>query len=234
MKDAWDAEYVFGALRGAANSPAANSAQLSSLLLGLARRPVFKSHLKALVDSDEHLKQVAAASYSHALGFDKIVLMSELPFGRLRLHIWWPEVRRTLEHPHNHRYASHSKLVLGGLRTNTYVQSTAGATAALYREESLPGENRWTFLKIGPTHLSRVAVSEFRPGDCYFMSAETIHQVEAPSELTVTLFLEKRRVRDWSEVFIRPGDSQPRSAPQKMFTVSQLRDRLVRLQAILK
>lgn len=229
VKDPLGAENRLASLRHAISDSADSSTQL---LLDLAQRPVFKSLLNWLLKSDEDLAQIAELSYSHVLGFDKIVIMSHPPFGRLRLHVWWPGTARIVEHPHNHRYASHSALVLGKLRTNTYIQTAIGEFTTQYREESAPRENRWSFSEIGPAYLSKATVSEFVPGDDYRMSADTIHQVEAPSELTVTLFLEEQRARDWSEVFVRPGDPHPRSVPQRAFTVSQLRDRLVALRIV--
>jgi len=206
------------------------SPRVESVLQGLAERPAVTKLLRSVMADDKTLAEIAENSYEHVLGFDKIVVLSKPPFWRLRLHVWWPSRVGSREHPHNHRYASHSVVVVGKLHTYIHAIGASGNAVTHYREESAPAENRWTFSLIGATCLETAMDVVLLPGTNYSMSPNVIHHVEVPQELTVTLFLELQRARDWSEVFVHAGDPPPAPHSQRAFTKSELRLRLSRIR----
>jgi hypothetical protein len=196
----------------------------------VAEPSAFEALLDQLIQDEDGLAQVAQMSYHHVLGFDKIVLMSALPSCRLRLHIWWPSGQRGVEHPHNHRYSSHSVVVAGRLRMHMYELGDIGQLVTHYQEGGVSEDGRWSFVRMGTAHLRTKMVTDIYAGKDYSMSADVVHRITPPRELTVTLFLEMNRVRSSSAVFVRPEDSVPKSQLQQSFSISQLRDRLCRLR----
>jgi hypothetical protein len=202
-----------------------------ALLHRLSRRPAFGRLLDAVLDDERYAAGVAARSYRHALGFDKLILAPVPPLGQLRLHVWWPDDERRREHVHNHRFAFSSVVVAGLLRTHLYQQDEAGTAMPRYRETSDPGSRRWRFEAVGSVRLGTCLVADQPPGTAYTMSPELLHRIEASPVLTATLFLETRQCRPWSWVFTEPGAEPPRAAPQTALTVAGLRERLVRLRA---
>ena len=170
-------------------------------------------------------------SYRHVLGFDKVVLLSTPPLGRLRMHIWWPDSTYTpMEHPHNHRYCSHSVVVAGKLRTNMYQPGDVGSDVIHYQETTAPGEALSKFVRKGKTRLLASMKADIVAGGSYSMSAGMVHQIETPRELTVTIFLEMARVRSWSDIFVHERDQFSHSQARRYFDVYELRDRLTRLK----
>jgi hypothetical protein len=186
--------------------------------------------LDAIIMDEDLLAAVAARSYRHALGFDKVILLSASPDWQLRLHIWWPAVSRTREHAHNHRYQSYSAVVSGSLRTHVHQRSSSGTAYRQFRELSAPSERCWNFELVGDARLSTTMVADLSAGTTYAMSPDMVHHIEASVALSATLFLETRSVRDQSNVFVAPGDLPPKQSAQEAFTVSELRDRILRLR----
>jgi hypothetical protein len=213
--------------QGAITNPDESLALLASIAEPLA----FRALLDEILTNDETLSRIALQSHHHALGFDKIVIASDRPRSRLRLHVWWPSSSREAEHPHSHRYGAQSLLVAGNLKAVVYSRDSSGAPAVEYRETSRPNEERWTFEPIGTAHIKPSLSLSLGVGGNYFMQPDLIHQVAAPSGLTVTLFLELERARQTSELFVPVGEPPPVSRPYAPFTVPELRNRISRLHA---
>jgi hypothetical protein len=199
-------------------------------LRGLARPSAFKGLLERLTEDAAFLEQVATKSYPHVLGFDKIPLTLVPPLGRLRMHVWWPDLTpRPVEHPHNHRFPSHSVIVIGKLRTHVHEQGDKGTPVVHYQELEIPGQDHSKFLRLGKSHLSTMMNADIVSGATYSMSADVVHRIEAPRELTVTIFLEMERTRRSSDIFVRDGDLIPDSQVRQYFSPLELRERLLRL-----
>ena len=196
------------------------------LLASLAARPA-ELISAALADPEP----VAARSYRHALGFDKIILVSAWPLGALRLHVWWPGQQRAREHVHDHRFTFSSVVLTGRLRTSLYQLAEDGEPTELYRETSDMADRRWRFEHAGPRRLARVLVADQPAGTAYTMSPPLLHRIEASPLLTATLFLETESTRNWSSVCVDPGAEPPAPADQTAFTPADLTDRLHRLRS---
>jgi hypothetical protein len=171
---------------------------------------------------------VAARSYRHVLGFDKIILSSVRPHGQLRLHVWWAGEDRRREHVHNHRFAFSSRVLTGRLRTRLYAEDPAGEPVTRYRETSDPVDRRWRFEPVGPARLAVVLSADQPAGTAYSMAPSVLHRIEASPLLTVTLFLETASVRESSDVYADAAPPAP--ADQTGFTAAELADRLGRLR----
>lgn len=209
-------------------APGAPPAPSAPLLL-LARSPAFGDLLEAIVADEGAVAEIADRSYRHVLGFDKIIIVSLRPLGQLRLHVWWPSSGRPAEHPHNHRYNSHSVVLAGTLRKHAYAPGS-GEAVERFREAAAPSAGQWQFTGVGGAFLSPTMVIDLPVGAAYAMSADTVHHIEASRALTATLFLEGRSIRDWSDVYVRAGDTAPAPGPQGRFTAPEVRERLLRLR----
>jgi len=77
------------------------------------------NYLENLIASQNNLATVAAMSYPHPNGFDKIVLAEAASGARIRLHLWWPgSVERSDIHDHFWDFAS--VVIYGKLISETY------------------------------------------------------------------------------------------------------------------
>lgn len=211
--------------------PAADMPPADGLLHALSRRPTFGRLLDAMLAEESFAEQVAARSYRHPLGFDKLILASAAPLGQLRLHVWWPDAARGREHVHNHRYPFSSVVVAGRLRTYLHHLSDRGVRMVQFRETSEIVDRRWRFDRVGNARMAVGLVADLPEGAAYTMSADLLHRVEVSSLLTVTLFLETHQRRAWSSVYADPGAEIPSPRGQTAFTVEELRDRLSTLRA---
>jgi hypothetical protein len=200
------------------------------LLAELAVRPTFGRLLDAVLADPGRLRTVAARSYRHVLGFDKVILASVQPYGQLRLHVWWPDSQRHREHVHDHRFPFSSVVLAGRLRTSLYVEDPAGEPVTRYRETSDAVDRRWRFEEVGPAALRTVLVADQPAGTAYTLSAEVLHRIEASPVLSATLFLETRQQRPSSSVYVGPVDGPPTPAPQTAFAPTELAARLTRLR----
>ncbi|MBX9668060.1 MAG: hypothetical protein K2X93_10595 [Candidatus Obscuribacterales bacterium] len=111
--------------------PKVSSVHLSAMSSLLSRRSV-KALLNAVIASDEYLAEIARRSYTHTLGFRKIVLLDPgypMPDGtrgygfQLRLHIWQPGAGESvpmIESMHEHSFDFVSHMLVGEMENQCY------------------------------------------------------------------------------------------------------------------
>lgn len=114
--------------------------------------------IKDVLNNPELLSKVANRSYTHALGFDKIVLMDlrkDVPKvsqkTQLRLHIWNPENTGALpivEALHEHSFDFVSTVLTGHLENQQFLLSPLSK-----REEDILTKLRFIINKITPAEL---------------------------------------------------------------------------------
>ena len=79
--------------------------------------------LTDVLNNPQKLEEIAARSYKHELGFDKIVLHTFPEYGhKLRLHIWWPNsnMEPVIEGRHTHRWHFASRMQTGKFENHQY------------------------------------------------------------------------------------------------------------------
>jgi len=81
--------------------------------------------LKEIIEDNEKLEEISKRSYTHALGFDKIVLMVDksTPYKpELRLHLWYPEANGVplVESLHEHSFNFISTVLSGHLENQMF------------------------------------------------------------------------------------------------------------------
>jgi hypothetical protein len=182
--------------------------------------------LREILEDDEWLRAVAEASYRHALGFDKVIVLSLRPLGQLRVHVWWPEPSRVQEHVHNHRFWFASRLVLGKLRTHV-LRTGTGSEFSVLGEDAAPQEARWTFVDQGMQLAEEVFVATLQAGDEYVTHPDLLHRVSVGAdELVVTLFWESETTKPKTCILVAEGQQLPESRSQTRFTQAELKAKL--------
>ncbi|MEW9549521.1 hypothetical protein [Nonomuraea sp. NPDC050783] len=189
--------------------------------------------LREIARDEDGLRQIAADSYPHPLGFDKYVLWSRYPAGRLRMHVWWPGDARGREHVHNHRFAFSSVVVAGLVRATLFQRDEGGRPHTRYLDSTPLRADNWVLRPQEDVTLTPAATLEVGAGAAYSQAALTFHQVAVADELTVTLFLEGAVTRSYSEVLIPAGQRPADREPRRPFSPEGLRERFELLSGVL-
>jgi hypothetical protein len=204
--------------------------------------------------NDALLVEIAARSYHHNNGFDKIVLADHLQW-KLRLHIWWPGPDRFcfLEGPHDHRWAFASKMLLGEYRSTIFKvvdEKHPGSQPFLYfkysslqRGTAAEQADKAKFEVSPPTtrHLLTTEDIVYAQGQSFVFPVNIIHRIVdegAASKGGMTLIITAPSSKNTCGMFSDPtlvgsavGDE---AIPDRGFTVPELRTTLQRVLACLK
>jgi hypothetical protein len=183
------------------------SLDLAALSQGLelmpANRHSLAEWLGGFIEDEQSVGYAASHSYLHANGFDKIILISnQLPFYKLRLHIWnglgGPSELRG--HIHNHRWSFASRLIMGKARHDLYEERTNGEM--YYKYDYLPSSvpGAFTLRTRGTQTLERLLSLQVTAGATYSIHHSAIHRVIA-MEPMVSIVLQGAAVGDGSTVF---------------------------------
>ena len=113
-----------------------------------------ESFIEALLTDERALSHSAGQSYEHFNGFDKIVLLSsQEPGFKLRLHVWWPGMPRNLENVHNHRWNFASAILRGSYKTQIYTFDQSGAQMSHYAYSSPEAHDFYNLTYLGEESL---------------------------------------------------------------------------------
>ncbi|MDA1656354.1 MULTISPECIES: hypothetical protein [Bacillus] len=183
--------------------------------------------LKSLLNDQEKLAEIASKSYTHANGFDKIVLIENYEVGyRLRLHIWRPDhVLFHAEHVHNHPWDFSSKVLTGALTFKTYkLNELFGEELYHYRTLPLPsGEVGHQLKDLGRENLNWVFDATIEAGSFYTLSKEVIHRVIKESDrLTSTIMLQTPIEGIVSDLFTEEPYKDEKEFVHKFYDVNTL------------
>jgi len=162
--------------------------------------------------SHQNIEAIARRSYLHPNGFVKIVLLeSQLPFFRLRLHVWPSGQTNVIEEDaHNHGWDVFSTVMAGRISIRNF-NVVAGSTHNRFLLNSNLKDNRtYEFLNKGPCSLSESFTATLNAGAYYQSPSHTIHRVHPEDNaLAATLVLQGISHEQVSSVFIASG-GQPR------------------------
>lgn len=169
-----------------------------------ADKRLVRAVVQSVLDSPSALAEVAARSYPHPIGFDKLVLDDDRATGfKFRLHVYWRGANfAALERLHLHRFEMASAIVTGELTNHIWrvvrfdpandlmrglelasqesgrERREMSAYAGYRRDER--GELRKTYL--GAAVLERGPSDTFTSGDAYAQILEDAHFVETNAE----------------------------------------------------
>ncbi|HEY1191258.1 MAG TPA: inositol monophosphatase family protein [Gemmata sp.] len=170
-----------------------------------ADKRVVRAIVGSVLSDEAALAKIAARSYPHPIGFDKLVLDDDRETGfKFRLHVYWRGANfASLERRHLHRFEMASAIVTGELTNHLWhvtdfrpagalLPAVALAPAAEpqqsrrvmsayagYRRDP-SGELRKTYL--GEATLERGPSETFTSGDAYAQALEDAHFVETNAE----------------------------------------------------
>jgi hypothetical protein len=174
------------------------------------------SLIRSIHSSPTLLQSVARNSYSHVNGFEKLVLLASPRLGyKLRLHIWWPDERReTREDIHNHRWDFGSRILLGQLEFENFIQASEGSRLLRYASYSRGSEECFRFQQTGSAQLSSGFTGRLKMGSFYCQPHHAAHaSASERSVTTATLLVQGPPRRDFSDVFLpRARENQTKIA----------------------
>jgi len=152
--------------------------------------------LASVLADDELLELIAARSYAHVNGYDKIVLVDRRPRYALHLHLWWPGAQTgSPEHIHNHPWTFSTALLSGGYRTRFYRIAPSGHPLYRYTCTSTLGQPGHTLEPNGMVAARCVFDAHVTVGARYTIRRSVLHRISnLPRELTSTLMLHSRIV----------------------------------------
>ena len=189
----------------------------------LLHKRISKTHLhEYLGKTVEDLfrpREIAAQSYKHELGFDKIVLFSR-PFGnitRVKLHIWWPDKTFDDTDIHDHCYDFRSKVLMGELKQELFT-IRQGAKRRRKRNEYELYEYQYNTTTntaeqqyINNVQLKKAKDKHYPEGKTYKMISDEIHCVLPGDDVSITLLLQGKHTKN-KAIVLRPLDYENKFA----------------------
>lgn len=147
--------------------------------------------LDHLLDDECVLSEAASRSHRHQLGFVKIVLMTDVSGGCLRLHLW-DRISPVSEDIHSHCADFYSRMVFGKLSENSFdlIQGNSYARFC-YHFDSSVGHS--VASADGFTGVSLSASRELAIGDIYCKQAMQLHNISNVTQGTLTVSAWKSR-----------------------------------------
>jgi fructose-1,6-bisphosphatase/inositol monophosphatase family enzyme len=183
-----------------------DTASLRMVTAAFADKRLVRAVVESVLADDAALAAIAARSYPHPIGFDKLVLDDDRETGfKFRLHVYWRGANfAALERLHLHRFEMASAIVTGELTNHIWrlvefepagalmkgatlahpdpdradTRRRMSAYAGYRRDER--GELRKTYL--GDATLERGPSETFTSGDAYAQVLEDAHFVETNAE----------------------------------------------------
>lgn len=181
-----------------------------SLLLS-HRANIATCSIRDLVDrllaSDDRLESIAAMSYAHDNGFEKLVLDCGTGW-KLRFH-YWPEKESNLDDAniHNHRWDFASAVVLGELHAYYYeITNCEGGDFSAYKYSSPETADRYDFDYLGTVRPTLEHEETLPTGYSYGLGYMRSHRVSVVTAPAATLVLQGP-VRSNSTRVVRSADA---------------------------
>jgi fructose-1,6-bisphosphatase/inositol monophosphatase family enzyme len=172
---------------------------LRQVASSFADKRLVRDLVSGILADERALERIAAASYPHPIGFDKLVLVDHRgpgPAFKLRLHVYWRSPQEiATELIHLHRFEMASSPITGELTNHLYaVRAFEGSGISLH-----PGEGGATKMHaytgyerdpegrlrkrfMGQVELARLHAVTFVPGQTYAQGLEHAHYVETNAE----------------------------------------------------
>lgn len=173
--------------------------------------------LAGLIDSvlaDPMFETIAARSYSHANGFEKVVLaVGHCEAYKLRLHYWRGGSSQALDDSdiHSHRWDFASWVAAGSITSTRYVPDATGREMAVYQYEPTALTGSFPLVKVGHGTFVRGASNKYSEGDMYTQCSTHLHRaIPHTSDATVTLVLQGPPLHERTTVLRSAVSQQPK------------------------
>lgn len=183
--------------------------------------------LISITEDDQLLKQASQFSFPHALGFDRIELVKKENY-TLRLHIWWSK-NAIEEDIHTHNWEFGSFVLLGSLRSKTYIENNnSNSKYYNYSIQKSTQNKGFDFNYLGLKGLEIYTDSYLKAGSWYYNSNSIIHKVvKNTDDITATFILHGPFESSASKVYYnKPITEKQKDTPIQTFTHDETKDKL--------
>lgn len=216
---------------GFGNSPDALDRALRELLEVWPLQMILDTY----ISNPELTLEAAKRSYRHPNGFDRIELVkSPSELYSVRLHSWRDKVDGKIENIHSHPWSFSSKIILGRLHFEQFVESSTGLEmfVSLYPR---PSGETYGFRPGGSTTLQSVLNGQFCAGTHYSAHSSYIHRAWAePGCQTLTLMLHGPGVDYPSKIYTPEPLETNEARFRDGFSPSALTEVLERVRSMLE
>lgn len=167
------------------------------------------TRLKQLFDTicsnKDWMEDIIERSYSHKIGFDKLVLISmEDPERKLRLHIWNGKTipqQATDADIHNHRW-NFCSTILTGIMEFEIFERQSGREVYEYEYTPVGKDSKYSLDNLGKSELNQKFSGSFQAGMDYEIAHDVIHRTYVRNdELTATLMFQGPQCKPKTNVF---------------------------------
>lgn len=180
--------------------------------------------LEAILADAALAEKVAAGSYSHVNGFDKISLWRWSNAAKCRLHIWWNRFPYS-EEIHNHRWDFASAILTGSLHSRFFSPS---AGTSWTPTECRTEVDHYAFEPASdPCGLIQTLEMSLSTGDSYALHHDQLHSVHTEvGRPTITAVITAPPLRQTSTVLRRNGFERPSLIPAARMDASAVREKI--------
>jgi hypothetical protein len=219
LHQAWDQSGLIGAQTG------------RNILKSICVTGQLPKLLRSLLTDRAQLEECAARSYTHANGFDKIVLGSTAAGVKLRLHVWWPNRDDHTENIHNHRWDFSSVLLCGGFEMEFFGRSDSwsdsGKPVQVYEYSPSDVSGGYTVRHQGTMSMDLNFQDEFVQGNVYSLGHHTFHRVRTDRRrLTATLMLQSTLAKATTTVLTEERIYESNEQESVQLSTTALADRI--------
>lgn len=217
------------------------------IVVELSVKASITSLIREILSNRGWLQKIANRSYTHNNGFDKFVLLSsEKPPFKLRLHIWWNDGSLVCkENIHDHSWDFCSALVSGTMRFQIFQPDDAGTDFFHYDcgfpktirtgQEIRMSDSGYKFNFLGKAKLTCVFDTNLSTGNAYFLSHDLLHRVmKTPGATTSTIMLHGKFLRKNSNLYVRDTINDADYSTVSKFRVDEVVEKLENYLEIIK
>jgi hypothetical protein len=190
-------------------------AQLRTKLREFNHPTALEQLFDSIRNDQEWMKDIVERSYSHEIGFDKLVLVSmQDPERKLRLHIWDEETipqQATDADIHNHRWNFCSTILTGTMQFEI-LERESGQEVYEYEYTPVGESSEYSLNSLGKSELHQKFAGSFQAGVDYEITHDIIHRTYVEKdEMTASLMFQGPQCKPKTNVFNEQKIENPES-----------------------
>jgi hypothetical protein len=178
--------------------------ELKNLFFSFSNSFDLQKHLLGVLSNQTAIANIAAKSYSHENGFDKIILFENELF-KLRLHLWLKDNIKYSENIHNHRWDFCSKILLGSYKFENFQLGSNDNAEEYFEYEYLPKPNtdKYEMKYKGRNRLTPTESGVKCKNEIHLLEHKKLHKIISVENETATLFLTGKQQIASTNVFAK-------------------------------
>lgn len=189
--------------------------------------------LEETLQNQEQLVEIASRSSYHPNGFLKLQMVLER-HAKVRLHYWPASMLSAEENIHNHRWRLASKVLLGQLTSEIFVESDHKEVGAqnlemrMYRKQL--GAHEAQTIHMGARFVKRSEVIIRSAGEAYYLDTDVMHRIiHKGGQATLTLMVQSAPIYQENHMLSLPHVEEPEVNPKKLSGPSELHSIMIEL-----